>query len=170
MDLLFYTLILYSNKNKTKTLGNYRTFLIPPLLFPRKPPPLKFQISKEIESISSNKSYYRKQHNCPEAKALVPEYRGVGHERSPSLGPKPVISPCHAKPEGGGARRDAEQRAIDTVRLLKVVNAGYCPDHPCPGGQYCVRVMGTHNCVKAAKQGEKIKLFRMKAIDGDSVR
>ncbi|GFY75578.1 hypothetical protein TNIN_41851 [Trichonephila inaurata madagascariensis] len=120
MDLLFYTLILYSNKNKTKTLGNYRTFLIPPLLFPRKPPPLKFQISKEIESISSNKSYYRKQHNCPEAKALVPEYRGVGHERSPSLGPKPVISPCHAKPEGGGARRDAEQRAIDTVRLLKV--------------------------------------------------
>ncbi|GFY48450.1 hypothetical protein TNIN_65601 [Trichonephila inaurata madagascariensis] len=36
--------------------------------------------------------------------------------------------------------------------IVAAVNVGGCPDKPCPDGQYCVRVMGTRNCVKAAKQ------------------
>ncbi|GFV02473.1 hypothetical protein TNCV_1024011 [Trichonephila clavipes] len=37
--------------------------------------------------------------------------------------------------------------------IVAAVNAGDCPNNPCPDGQYCVRVLGTRNCVKAGKQG-----------------
>ncbi|GFS85861.1 hypothetical protein NPIL_116171 [Nephila pilipes] len=32
-----------------------------------------------------------------------------------------------------------------------IINAGDCPETPCPDGEYCIRVLGSTSCSKAAK-------------------